>query len=158
MSPGDPVYVGHMLDMARKAVSKTQNISPETYDADENLRLALIHLIQTIGEAARQGFAGVLHRPSERPMGGHHRGKLADMVVLADDLLTMDPNRLKEARIDMTIVAIAVPLISDSACLNGRASKGQICPVIHPWEDFLQLNVLVTRASTLSTQIAVTAF
>ena len=31
-------------------------------------------------------------------------GKLADMVVLADDLLTMDPNRLKDARIDMTIV------------------------------------------------------
>ncbi len=43
-----------MLDMARKAVSKTHNISRETYDADENLRLALIHLIQTIGEAARQ--------------------------------------------------------------------------------------------------------
>jgi predicted amidohydrolase YtcJ len=31
-------------------------------------------------------------------------GKLADMVVLADDLLSMDPNRLKDARIDMTIV------------------------------------------------------
>ncbi len=43
-----------MLDMARKAVSKTHNITRETYDADENLRLALIHLIQTIGEAARQ--------------------------------------------------------------------------------------------------------
>jgi uncharacterized protein with HEPN domain len=54
MSPRDLVYVGHMLDMARKAVSKTQTISRETYDADENLRLALIHLIQTIGEAARQ--------------------------------------------------------------------------------------------------------
>jgi uncharacterized protein with HEPN domain len=54
MSTRDLVYVGHMLDMARKAVSKTQNISRETYDADENLRLALIHLIQTIGEAARQ--------------------------------------------------------------------------------------------------------
>ena len=37
-----------------KAVSKTEGISRETYDADENLRLALIHLIQTIGEAARQ--------------------------------------------------------------------------------------------------------
>ncbi|MGH9199964.1 MAG: hypothetical protein ACRD2A_01860 [Vicinamibacterales bacterium] len=35
MSPRDLVYVGHMLDMARKAVSKTQNISRETYDADE---------------------------------------------------------------------------------------------------------------------------
>lgn len=31
-------------------------------------------------------------------------GKLADMVVMGDDLLTMDPNRLKDARIDMTIV------------------------------------------------------
>jgi uncharacterized protein with HEPN domain len=54
MLPRDLVYVGHMLDMAKKAVSKTQNISRETYDADENLRLALIHLIQTIGEAARR--------------------------------------------------------------------------------------------------------
>jgi uncharacterized protein with HEPN domain len=54
MSPRDLVYVGHMLDQARKAVSKTQGISRETYDADENLRLAVIHLIQTIGEAARQ--------------------------------------------------------------------------------------------------------
>jgi predicted amidohydrolase YtcJ len=31
-------------------------------------------------------------------------GKLADMVVMADDLLTIDPNRLKDARVDMTIV------------------------------------------------------
>jgi uncharacterized protein with HEPN domain len=54
MSPRDIVYVGHMLDMARKAVSKTQGISRETYDADENLRLAVTHLIQTIGEAAPQ--------------------------------------------------------------------------------------------------------
>lgn len=54
MSQRDLVYVGHMLDMARKAVGKTQGISREAYDADENLRLALIHLIQTIGEAARR--------------------------------------------------------------------------------------------------------
>jgi uncharacterized protein with HEPN domain len=53
MSPRDLVYVGHMLDMARKAVSKTQGISRETFDADENLRLALTHLIQIIGEAGR---------------------------------------------------------------------------------------------------------
>src|SRR5260370_9775930 len=54
MLPRGLVYVGHMLDMARKAVSKTQGISRAAYDADENLRLALIHLIQTIGEAGRQ--------------------------------------------------------------------------------------------------------
>jgi uncharacterized protein with HEPN domain len=54
MSPRDLVYVGHMLDMATKAVSKTRGVSREAYDADENLRFALIHLIQVIGEAARQ--------------------------------------------------------------------------------------------------------
>src|SRR5204862_427544 len=54
MSPRDLVYVGHMLDMARKAVSKAQGLSREAYDADENLGLALIHLIQVMGESARQ--------------------------------------------------------------------------------------------------------
>jgi len=54
MSPRDLVYVGHMLDMARKAVGKTTGLSREGYDGDENLRLALIHLVQVIGEAARQ--------------------------------------------------------------------------------------------------------
>jgi len=52
MSPRDLVYVGHMLDMARKAVAKTRDGSREQYDADENLRLALIHLVQVIGEIA----------------------------------------------------------------------------------------------------------
>jgi hypothetical protein len=50
---GPIVYVGQMLDTARKAVSMTRGISRETHDTDENLRLALIHLVQTIGEAAR---------------------------------------------------------------------------------------------------------
>jgi uncharacterized protein with HEPN domain len=54
MLPGDLAYVGHMLDMARKAVAKVQDLPRETYDADENLPLALIHLVQVIGEAARQ--------------------------------------------------------------------------------------------------------
>jgi uncharacterized protein with HEPN domain len=54
MSPRDVVYVGHMLDMALKAVGKTHGLSRDAYDTDENLRLALIHLIQVIGEAARQ--------------------------------------------------------------------------------------------------------
>src|SRR3990167_7938963 len=54
MSPHDLVYVGHRLDMAKKAVSKTTNLSRDAYDADENLRLALIHLVQVIGEAGRR--------------------------------------------------------------------------------------------------------
>lgn len=53
MSPRDLVYVGHMLDMARKAVDKTAGVSRQSYEGDENLRLALTHLVQVIGEAAR---------------------------------------------------------------------------------------------------------
>lgn len=49
-----------MLDTARKAVGKTRGLSRRTYDKDENLRLALTHLIQVIGEAARQISRGSL--------------------------------------------------------------------------------------------------
>ena len=53
MSPRDLVYVGHMLDMTRKAIEKTTKLEREAFDRDENLRLALTHLVQVIGEAAR---------------------------------------------------------------------------------------------------------
>ena len=53
MSPRDSVYVGHMLDMAKKAVAKAAGVTRDTYEGDENLRLALTHLVQVIGEAGR---------------------------------------------------------------------------------------------------------
>ncbi|SRR6266498_879466 len=67
MSPRDLVYVGHMLDMAKKAISKTEGLSRGAYDADENLRLALIHLIQVIGEAGRQVSQEFSERHPEIP-------------------------------------------------------------------------------------------
>jgi len=42
MSPRDLVYVGHMLDMARKAVSKVQDLPRDACNADENLRPSFI--------------------------------------------------------------------------------------------------------------------
>ncbi len=48
------LYLAHMLDTARKAVAKTAGLEREDYDGDENLRLALTHLVQVIGEAARR--------------------------------------------------------------------------------------------------------
>jgi uncharacterized protein with HEPN domain len=47
------VYVGHMLDMCRKVSEKLAGKSRAEYDLDENLRMAITHIIQTIGEAAR---------------------------------------------------------------------------------------------------------
>ena len=54
MPKDDSIYVGHMLDTARLAATKVAGITREAFDADENLRLALTHLVQTMGEAARQ--------------------------------------------------------------------------------------------------------
>jgi len=54
MPKDDGLYFAHMLDMARKAVGKTQEIGEDVYNGDENLRLALAHLVQVIGEAARR--------------------------------------------------------------------------------------------------------
>jgi uncharacterized protein with HEPN domain len=54
MSPRDLVYLGHMLDMARKAVGKAKGLGHDAYETDENLRLALTHLVQVIGEAGRR--------------------------------------------------------------------------------------------------------
>lgn len=54
MKKDDLVYVGHMLDTARRAVAKIKGQPRTVFDADDNLQLALTHLIQTIGEAASQ--------------------------------------------------------------------------------------------------------
>jgi uncharacterized protein with HEPN domain len=54
MQGDDWVYVGHMLDTARKALRLVEGKSRADYDQDEVLRLALAHLAQVIGEAARR--------------------------------------------------------------------------------------------------------
>ena len=54
MPKDDLVYVGHMLDTARRARAKVEGKDRREYDADENLRLALAHLLQVIGEAGRR--------------------------------------------------------------------------------------------------------
>jgi uncharacterized protein with HEPN domain len=54
MKKDDSVYVGHMFDTARLILSKVAGRSRAEFDEDENLRLAVTHLIQTLGEAARR--------------------------------------------------------------------------------------------------------
>jgi len=54
MQKDDLVYVGHMLDTARLIVGKVSRRTRPEFDAGEDLRLALAHLIQVFGEAARR--------------------------------------------------------------------------------------------------------
>jgi uncharacterized protein with HEPN domain len=54
MPKDDAVYVGHMLDTIRTALRLVAGKTRGDYGQDEALRLALVHLIQVIGEAARR--------------------------------------------------------------------------------------------------------
>ena len=54
MQKDDLVYAGHMLDMARRALRLARGKSRVEYEQDEALSLALTHLLQVIGEAARK--------------------------------------------------------------------------------------------------------
>lgn len=55
MPKDDLLYFGHMLDVARGARAAMEGVNRQAFDADENLRLAQVHRIQIIGEAARRG-------------------------------------------------------------------------------------------------------
>lgn len=50
----DRLCLAQMLDMARKVGARTEKLTRDRYDSDEDLRLALLHLVQIIGEAARR--------------------------------------------------------------------------------------------------------
>ena len=67
MPKGEEVYAGHMLDTARLALTKTQGKTRDDYDKDENLRLALTYLVQTLGEAARRTSSTFRDAHSEIP-------------------------------------------------------------------------------------------
>jgi uncharacterized protein with HEPN domain len=53
MPKDDKVYLTHMLELAQRVRDKVSGVTREQFDADDNLQLAVTHLIQTIGEAAR---------------------------------------------------------------------------------------------------------
>ena len=52
--PPDEVRLRHMLDAARKTLAFTKGRSRTDLDTDEQLTLAVVRLLEIIGEAAKQ--------------------------------------------------------------------------------------------------------
>ena len=50
----DEALLVDMLDAARRVQSKAAAVSRAAFDDDEDLQLAIVYLIQVIGEAARR--------------------------------------------------------------------------------------------------------
>lgn len=66
-----------MLDAARRVAAKTRGLTIDQFRADENLQLAVVHLVQVIGEAATRVSADVRRNntglPREPVIGMRHR-------------------------------------------------------------------------------------
>ncbi|MFH1261873.1 MAG: HepT-like ribonuclease domain-containing protein [Pseudomonadota bacterium] len=67
MPKDDLVYVGHMLDMATKAIDLVSGKTRKDFDRDEPLRLALTYLVQVVGEAARRVSSKTVKEHPEIP-------------------------------------------------------------------------------------------
>lgn len=52
MEHDDRAYLEHMLDVAVRAHGKVVDRSAEEWESNEDLRLAVTHLVQTLGETA----------------------------------------------------------------------------------------------------------
>ncbi len=50
----DTLYLGQMLDTARRIRDRLARVSKDEFDSDEDLQLAIAHLLQIIGAAARR--------------------------------------------------------------------------------------------------------
>jgi uncharacterized protein with HEPN domain len=90
MPKDDTVYVGHMLDTARKARLLIEGKSRKDFDADEVLRLALTHLLQTIGESARrvsQDFRTANHQLPWKAIVGMRTKIVHDYLDVDEDIV-----------------------------------------------------------------------
>lgn len=54
MKKDDAVYLGHIIDLGDKISQRVKGKSRDNFDSNEDLRIVLTHLVQTIGEAARR--------------------------------------------------------------------------------------------------------
>jgi uncharacterized protein with HEPN domain len=91
----DRVYFAQMLELAARVRAKTQKITKDEFLADDNLSLAVTHLLQTIGEAARlvsdKGKARFSAIPWRSVTGMRHR--------IVHDYLNIDVNVVWETAV-----------------------------------------------------------
>ena len=63
----EKVYLFHILDHSKKAVTMAKNHTREDVDKDEKLRLALTHLITLVGESVSRIFKETQNQHSQIP-------------------------------------------------------------------------------------------
>lgn len=109
MQHDDSIYLGHMLDTARKAVARLGGKTRADFDADEDLRIVLTHWVQIIGEAAsrvsRATQAAHPKIPWRRITGMRHRIVHDYMNTDADILWEVVTRNLPE------LISLLTPIV-----------------------------------------------
>ena len=106
----DNIRLRHMLDYAQKAVQFTKGRSRADLDTDEMLALAVIHLIEIIGEASRS--------VSEEFRGEHPE--------IPWEQISGTRNRLAHGYIDVDLDIIWAIVKKDLPGLIRRLKKAQL--------------------------------
>jgi uncharacterized protein with HEPN domain len=98
----DLLYLGHMLDAAREAYEIVANMEEERFNRDRIVQLAVTHLIEIVGEAARRvspaGRARLPDVPWPEITGMRHR-------------IVHDYTNVKSAKVWETATQDLLPLI-----------------------------------------------
>ena len=100
MQHDDSVYLGHILDTAHKVADSLREITRPDFDANEDLRDAIAHRVQIIGEAAGKLSKAFRDRNSQIPwnqvIGMRHRIVHAYMDIDYDILWEAATKNLPE--------------------------------------------------------------
>ena len=125
MPPDDLLYAGQMLDTARKAMQFAKDKDREAYDNDEVLRVALAHLVQVIGEAARLTSPRFRDAHPEIPwpiiVGMRH--KVVHEYMNVDEDIVWGDGHSRFARTDSTSRKILPPEDSDESDKEKNADQ-----------------------------------
>src|SRR4028119_1078252 len=89
----DLVYLGTLLDDARRAAEKARNATREQFDNDDNLRMALTWLLQNVSEAASKVPLSV--REAQPQIDWSSIVTMRDRLV--DDYFRIDAQKVWEA-------------------------------------------------------------
>ncbi len=104
MPSDDLVYLGHMLEAAGKVKNKTQAVTRKQFNEDENLRLATVYLLQTIGEASRRISKNYRYAHPEIPwsdMIGMRNKLVHDYTDVDEDIVWDTVSKELQPLIDM---------------------------------------------------------
>jgi uncharacterized protein with HEPN domain len=113
----DGVYLGHMVDCVRQIQEWLRGLAREDFDENLILRLAVRHLLQTIGEAAR--------RVSEDMQARHPEIPWREMIAMRHRIVHdyVDVNEDMVWRVATRNVAELLPLLEPLVPQEYRTSQ-----------------------------------